>query len=95
MNVVRKWQQLFVLIFTWLIVTLCFYFDVTRPLEQFEFNIFSRMSAPEEIAIGALIQRVIAGEDFSGKEIIVSGVAANCKNLAKWPVSTNNVIRAV
>ena len=34
-------------------------------------------SAVEEIEVGVLIQRVIAGEDFSGKEIIVSGVALN------------------
>ena len=34
-------------------------------------------SAPEEIKVGALIERVIDGEDFSGKEIIVSGVALN------------------
>jgi hypothetical protein len=34
-------------------------------------------SAIEEIDVGDLIERVIAGEDFSGKEIIVSGVALN------------------
>jgi hypothetical protein len=34
-------------------------------------------SAPEEIEVGALIERVISGEDFSGKEIILKGVALN------------------
>lgn len=34
-------------------------------------------ATPEEIEVGALIKRVIDGEDFSGKEIIVSGVALN------------------
>lgn len=31
----------------------------------------------EEISVGVLIERVIAGENFSGREIIVSGVALN------------------
>jgi len=34
-------------------------------------------STPEEIEVGALIKRVIAGEDFSGKEIVVTGIALN------------------
>lgn len=34
-------------------------------------------SAPEEVEVGALIKRVIAGEDFSGKEIVLKGVALN------------------
>ncbi len=31
----------------------------------------------EQIDVGTLIDRVIAGEDFSGQEIIISGVALN------------------
>ena len=31
----------------------------------------------EEISVGILIERVIAGEDFSGQEIIVKGIALN------------------
>ena len=31
----------------------------------------------EQIDVGTLIDRVIAGEDFSGQELIVSGVALN------------------
>ena len=34
-------------------------------------------SSAAQIEVGALINRVIAGEDFSGKEIVVSGVALN------------------
>ena len=32
-------------------------------------------SSPEQIEVGALIKRVIGGEEFSGKEIVVSGIA--------------------
>ena len=32
-------------------------------------------SSPEQIEVGALIERVIGGEEFSGKEIVVSGIA--------------------
>lgn len=32
---------------------------------------------PEEIIVGVLIERVIAGEDFSGQDIIVRGIALN------------------
>ena len=34
-------------------------------------------AAVEQIEVGALIQRVIAGEDFSGKEVTVTGVSLN------------------
>ena len=32
-------------------------------------------SSPEQIEVGALIERVIGGEEFSGKEIVVGGIA--------------------
>lgn len=34
-------------------------------------------SKVEEVDVGNLINRVIAGEDFSGREIVISGVALN------------------
>lgn len=34
-------------------------------------------AGPEEIDVGLLIERVISGEDFSGRELVITGVALN------------------